>query len=91
MAAARTPSLIEESVGSLKLYYTDVMADVDDGDTFATGLTNRILACWFDPTDDPSTQTSNGVDVTYTYSTGALVFQCGEDSRTGKLYILSRS
>jgi hypothetical protein len=91
MGVARTPTLYEESVGSMKLYWTDVMADVDDTDTFASGLSNRIVATWFNPTDDPSTQASNAIDVNYTYSTGAIVFQCGEDSRTGKLYILTLS
>ena len=91
MATARTPTLKLESAGSLMLYYTDEMADVDDGDTFASGLSNRIIAAWFNASTNPSTQTSNGVDVTYTYSTGAIIFQCGENNNTGKLYILTSS
>jgi hypothetical protein len=91
MGVARTPTLIEESVGDMKLYWTSEMADVDDGDTFATGMTNRIVAAWFDPTDDPTTQASNAVDVNYVYATGAITFQTGEDNRTGKLYILTLS
>ena len=91
MGVARTPTLIEESVGSMKLYWTDVMTDVDDADTFASGLTNRIVAAWFNPTDNPTTQTSNSVDVNYVYSTGAITFQTGETNRTGKLYILTSS
>jgi hypothetical protein len=91
MAAARTPTLYEESVGSMKFYWTGVMADVDKGDTFASELTNRIVACWFDGVEDLSTQASNAVDVSYTYSTGVIEFNPGEDSRTGKLYILTSS
>ena len=91
MAAARTPTLYEESVGSMKLYWTGVMADVDKGDTFASGLSNRIVACWFDAVEDPTSQTAGAVDVGYTYSTGAISFDPGEDNRTGKLYILTLS
>lgn len=91
MATARTPTLYLDSVGDMKLYWTAEMSDVDDGDTFASGLSNRIVAAWFDPTDDPTTQASNAVDVNYTYSTGAITFQTGEDNRTGKLYILTLS
>lgn len=91
MATARTPTLKLESAGSMSLYYTDELTDIDDGDTFASGLTNRIIAAWFNASSNPTTQTSNGVDVTYTYSSGAIVFQCGEANNTGKLYILTLS
>lgn len=86
---ARTPtSLIKESAGSMSLWIAPFTA-VDDTDTYASGMTNRIVMAWFNPTDVPTGGEYQGVDVTYTLSTGAIVFNCGEDDRAGNLYILT--
>ena len=87
--AARTPSsLIREDVGGMSLWIAPFTA-VDDTDTYASGLVNRILMAWFDPTDVPTSATNTGVDITYVLLTGAITFNCGEDDRAGNLYILT--
>ena len=86
---ARTPTrLIRESAGSMELWIAPFTA-VDDMDTYASGQAKRIVSAWFNPTDVPSGAEKQGVDVTYTYSTGAIVFNCGEDARAGNLNILT--
>jgi hypothetical protein len=86
---ARTPtSTVLESLGSMRLHISAFTA-VDDTDTYASGHVNSIVMAWFNPTDVPTGATYEGVDVTYTLSTGAIVFNCGEDDRAGNLYILT--
>jgi hypothetical protein len=89
MATARTPSsLIQESVGSMTLWIAPFTV-IDDTDTYASGQTNRIVAAWCDPTDVPTGAAKEGIDVTYTLSTGAITFNVGEDARAGNLYMLT--
>jgi hypothetical protein len=88
---ARTPTaLILEMVGGMSLWVAPFTA-VDDTDTYASGLKNRIVMAWFNPTDVPTGATYEGVDVTYVLATGAITFNCGEDDRAGNLYILTAS
>ena len=88
--AARTPSaVITENFGSATLYKATFTA-VDGGDTWASAITSAIGQL-FSPTDAPSTQTYEGIDMTYTQSTGTFTFRCAEADRAGDLYVLARS
>ncbi len=89
--AAKTPvSVIRENVGSLTLHIaTFTTNDLDDGDTWTSGI-NGVLAAWCNGTDDPTTQASNGIDVGFT-AAGVFTFYPGEDNRTGILMVLSKS
>ncbi len=87
MAAADTDgSIVRESLGSLTLFIQK-FSDIDDGETFASGLPN-VIGFWANGTDDP-TQGVEGIDVSE--SSGTFTFNIGEDSRTATLYILSRT
>ena len=86
MAAARTPtSVLREGVGNLTLHIA-TFSDIDTGDTYVSGLTG-IVGQWVNATDTPTTATYGGIDVGE--SSGTFTFYPGEDSRTGKLYILT--
>lgn len=51
-----------------------------------------IVGYWFNPTDTPTTASLNAVDVSLTSSsTGLFRFFAKEQSRQGKLYVLSLS
>jgi hypothetical protein len=91
MATARTPtSLIQESCGSMTFWIAPFAA-IDEDDTYASGQTTRIVAAWCNPTDVPTGATYEGIDVNYTYSTGAITFEAGENARVGTLYMLTSS
>lgn len=87
--APKTPdSIIRENVGSLNLLICDfTTANIDDGDTYATGLPN-IVAQWFNATKDV-TQGGEGMNISE--SSGTLTFISPEDDVTGKLFILTRN
>jgi len=87
--AAKTPdSVLRESTGSLTLHIAVFSTnDIDDGDTYASGI-KEIVGYWANGTDDP-TQTKEGIDVSLSSST--FTFNTGENDRTGILYVLSRT
>ena len=85
--AITAASVIREGVGSLNMHkvtFTD--GEVDDGETYVSGL-QGIVGYWFNATDNPTTQASNGVDVSL--ATGTFTFNCGENDRNGFLMILT--
>jgi len=85
--ALTAASVIRESIGSLNLHTVTLTdGEVDDGETYVSGLSG-IVGYWFNATDDPTTQTSGGVDVSE--SSGTFTFNCGEDDRNGTLYVLT--
>jgi hypothetical protein len=88
--AAKTPdSILRESVGSMTLFIATFSTnDIDDTDTWATGLGSNILGVWANGTDDP-TQTKEGIDCAE--SAGTITFSTGEDNRTGKVFVLARA
>lgn len=88
--AAKTPvSILRESLGSLTLHIaTFTTNDIDDADTWASGIPG-IVGAWCNPTDDPTTQASNGIDLGISGST--ITFYAGESNRTGIVFVLSRS
>lgn len=92
--AAKTPTTIKrENLGSLNLviaHFDGTVAsnDLDDGDTWASGLTG-IVAFWTGHQDNPTTQASVGIAVTE--SSGTFTFYPAEDDALGKLFVLVRS
>lgn len=92
MAGAKTPdSVTLESVGSKFMRIATFSSnDIDDGDTWASGI-RGVVSYWGNLTDD-GTQTKEGIDITLTTpATGAFTFHVGEDNRTGVIYVLSDS
>jgi len=89
--AAKTPDSVQlESAGSLTLRIMDFSTtNIDNGDTYATGITSIVGTPIFSASKDP-TQGGEGMNVAWTASTGALVFHSPEEDVTGTLYIYSR-
>lgn len=88
-AAAKTPTagtIRSHSVGSLRLVTAD-FSDLDDGDTWASGISG-ILAVWVSDTDDPTTQASVGIAAAFSGST--VTVYPAEDNKTGTVYVLTR-
>jgi len=83
MAARTASTLYEENVGSMKCIIA-TFADIDDGDTWASGIVGA-KAWFFCRTDDPSTQTSAGVAVAN--SSGTFTFHPAEDNAAGRLVV----
>ena len=90
--ASKTPdSIVQESLGSLKLHIATFSTnDIDDTDYWTSKIPG-IVGYWGNLTDD-GTQTKEGIDITLTTaSTGLLTFNVGESNRTGVIYVLSKS
>lgn len=84
MAAAKTPSTVTAySMGSLTLKRA-VFSDIDDGDTWASGM-DGVVDMWFNRTDDP-TQTKEALGVSV--SSGTFTFNAPEANCTGTLFVL---
>jgi hypothetical protein len=62
--------------------------NLDDADTWASGITTGYVDHWFSPKNDPTTQASTGMHVAY--SAGTFTFYPGEDNCTGTLFVLTR-
>ena len=87
--AEKTPdSIIRESLGSLTLLIGKYSStNVDDGDTYPSGLSN-VVDQWFNATKDV-TQGGEGMNVSE--SSGTFTFIAPEDDVTGTLFILTRT
>lgn len=88
--AAKTPdSTHRESIGSLTLIKCIFStANIDDGDTYATGLGSNLYGYWMNASLD-CTQGNEGVNISN--SSGTLTFHTGEDDVTGELYLLAKA
>jgi hypothetical protein len=86
--AEKTPdSVYRESVGSLTLLKcTFTSTDIDNDDTYASGLGSNVFGYWFNNT---LTDTA-AKDVHVSESSGTFTFSTGEDDITGHLYILAK-
>jgi len=86
--AAKTPdSIVIENVGSLTLRVcTFSTSDIDNGDTYTSGL-EGVVGYWVQQTDDAG-DTQFGIAVTE--ASGVFTFQTDEANKTGILFILSR-
>ena len=91
MAAKTADSILKENVGSCTLYIATFSTnDIDDGDTWASGIPN-VIGYWGNLTDD-GTQEKEKIDITLsTAATGAFTFNVGENNRTGMIYVLSKN
>lgn len=86
--AAKTPSSIERiSMGSVTLIVA-TFTDIDDTDTWATGLGTSAKYAWANGTDDP-TQAKEGIDCAM--SSGTITFSTGEDNRAGWVFVIANS
>lgn len=87
MAAKLPDSIYRESVGSLTLLKcTFTTTDVDNDDTYASGLGSNVFGYWFNNT---LTDTA-AKEVHVSESSGTFTFSSGEDNVTGYLYILAK-
>lgn len=87
--AAKTPSTVRNlgPMGDCRLVQA-IFTDIDDTDTWASGLTG-IIGFWAHDNDDPTTQASVGCAVTQ--SSGTFTFYPAEDNKPVDLYVLVRS
>ena len=88
--AAKTPDSVRlESMGSKQLVIaTFATNDIDDGDTWLTGLSTNATDVWANGTDDP-TQEKEGIDCRMIR--GKIRFNVGEANRQGVVYVLANN
>lgn len=85
--AAKTPSSVKRYNSGDQAKLVATFTDVDDGDTWASGL-DGVQDWVFQRTDDPTTQASAGVSVAE--SSGTFTFYPAEDNTAGKLIIYGK-
>ena len=88
MADATLSTVTAESMGSMKLVIA-TFSNIDDTNTWTSGIFGA-MGYWCDATNNP-TQTNESIDVSYVSSTGVFTFNCGENTRSGILYVLTKS
>lgn len=89
MAAVTTTSGYPkvENLGSVQLYIWRI-TDVDDTETLATGLGNRIVDFWVSWTGNPGTQTSAGGHATE--SAGTITFYPSSDDLGATVFVIAK-
>jgi len=88
MAAKLPDSVLRESLGSMTLLMARFSTtNIDNDDTYASGLGTSVIDQWFNATLD-CTQGNEGVNVSC--SAGTFTFRTGEDDVTGTLFILAQ-
>lgn len=86
--AVKTPDpIVTENTGSSTLHIA-TFSDIDDGDTWASGIQN-IIGYWAVATDAPTSGPLGGIDVSLSSTT--FTFNTGEDDRTGLVFVLSKT
>lgn len=86
MAAITPDTVRQHSMGSLKLIEAVFSAGTaDDGDTWASGISTRVIFFWAQDTDNPTTQASVGVAVAN--SSGTFTFYPAEDNKSFTLLV----
>jgi len=86
--AVRTPDPLRvENTGSSTLHIA-TFADIDDGDTWASGI-QGVIGYFANATDDVTSGQLSGIDVSLSGTT--FTFNTGEDNRAGLLFVLSKS
>lgn len=87
LAAAITPDTVRTAtIGGYRLVIANFTAGTaDDGDTWASGLTN--VAFWFS-TDNDNPTTQGNVGVAVAHSAGTFTFYPAEDNKPFTLYVL---
>ena len=87
MAAKLPDKRTQASIGNNTLYIFE-FPDIDDNDTFASGL-RGIIGTWANGTDDP-TQGKEGVIAVSNASGGTVTFRTGEANRIVQLFALCK-
>lgn len=82
--AAKTPSTVTRHSSGDQTKLVATFTDVDDADTWASGLPN-VSDYYFSRTDDPTTQASAGVAIAE--SSGTFTFHPAEDNTAGDLVV----
>lgn len=89
--AAVVPSSVRNAgaVGDLTMLVITLPATMDDTNTWDSGLGTRVVDYWTADTNNPATQGSVGIAVTYspTTGTGTFTFYPAEDNKGGFLFI----
>lgn len=87
MAAITPDSILQESIGSLKLLICNFETTlIDDADTYATGLGDSYVAAWSSASTDETGEVVNVAN-----SSGTLTFYTNAGSNVGAtIYILVR-
>ena len=88
MAAVTPSTLIEESMGSLKLHIARFAATTDDADTWASGIPG-IVSVMANQSDTAGTQAATGAGASFSGST--VTFHIGEDNSAIELWVVSKS
>lgn len=85
--AAETPTAVNKvgPIGMSTLTRFTFAGTVDDGDTWASGFSTRVLDYWTQDIDNPTTQTAVGVAVTF--SNGTFTFYPSEDNKPFYLFV----
>lgn len=87
MAAITPDTIRKHSMGDLMMIEAVFSAGTaDDGDTWASGLSTRVVNFWAHDQDNPTTQASVGVAVTN--SSGTFTFYPAEDNKPFTLYVM---
>ena len=87
--AAKTPDRVDRTnLGACTLLIaTFETNDIDDADTWASGLSSEpVLGWWIQRLEDAGTQGKEGTAVAY--SAGTFTFYAAEDNGQYKLYVL---
>lgn len=74
------------TIGANSLYLWRI-TDVDDTETLATGLGNRIVDFWIRQDGNVSTQASAGISASE--SSGTITFYPGEDNLGASVFVLA--
>ena len=87
MAAITPDATYKHNCGSNTLLQAVFSAGTaDDGDSWASGLSTRVLGFWSQDEDNPTVQTAVGVAVVN--SSGTFTFYPAEDNKPFTLYVL---
>ena len=92
MAAITPDTILRENMGSLTLHIaTFITNDIDDADTWASGIPG-IVSVWNNTIDNPTSTTDTALNVSISnLATGQLTFFAGEVTRAAYVYVVSRS
>jgi len=87
--AAKTPdNTYRESMGSLTLLKCEFSStNIDNDDTYASGLGSNVFGFWFNCT----LADTAAKDVHIANSSGDFTFSTGEEDVTGDFYILAKT
>lgn len=87
MAAVTPSSILRTTWGDHTIHLAKFAATVDNGDTWASGITGVVF--WMaTQADDNSTQASAGVGATH--SAGTFTLAAGEDNTAIHLMVMSK-